>query len=114
MSEPRAAYVVPVPEPIYYTAQEVWAAAGEAYRGWRAQGSSEGDAARSASEFYGYQMSELRKRQQATEIETVCAWCVPHKHLSGPVGAAPENVSHGICPQCLREQFPEMAKEAVA
>lgn len=39
------------------------------------------------------------------QIETVCAWCVPPKHISGPVGA--EHVSHGICPECLAEKFPE-------
>ena len=42
---------------------------------------------------------------KASEIETVCAWC--STHLSGPVGARPERVSHGICPQCLEEKFPE-------
>ena len=47
-------------------------------------------------------MSALEK---AAEIETVCAWC--HEHMSGPVGAAPERVSHGICPRCLEEKFPE-------
>ena len=52
--------------------------------------------------------------EKASEIETVCAWCVPHKHLSGPVGAPPERVSHGICPECLTEHFPEMVAEAVA
>ena len=45
--------------------------------------------------------------QKAAEIETVCAWC--GKHLSGVEGAAPERVSHGICPECLEEKFPEKA-----
>jgi hypothetical protein len=99
----------------YKTAEDVWKASGEAYRAWRSHGQSEGEAARSASEFYAYQMSELRKRDRAAgEIETVCAWCVPHKHLSGPVGAPPERVSHGICEKCLEEKFPERVGEAVA
>lgn len=115
MSEPRSTYAVqPTAEPVFYTVQEVWKAAGNAYRTWRSYGHSEESAARDASEFYGYQVSELRKRRAAAEIEVVCAWCVPHKHLSGPVGASPENVSHGICPQCLEEKFPEMVTEAVA
>ena len=51
----------------------------------------------------------LVREKEAAEIETVCAWCVPHKHISGPVGAPPERVSHGICPKCLEEKFPEKA-----
>ena len=50
---------------------------------------------------------EVITPEAASEIETVCAWCVPHKHLSGPVGAA--KVSHGICADCLAREFPEMA-----
>ena len=44
---------------------------------------------------------------KASEIETVCAWC--GKHISGPEGASPERVSHGLCPECLEEKFPEKA-----
>ena len=54
----------------------------------------------------------LVREKEAAEIETVCAWC--GKHISGIEGAAPERVSHGICPQCLKEHFPEMVTEAVA
>ena len=50
----------------------------------------------------------LVREKEAAEIETVCAWCVPHKHISGPIGAPPERVSHGICPECLEREFPEM------
>lgn len=38
-------------------------------------------------------------------IETVCSFCLTH--MSGPVGAAPENTSHGICEKCLEEKYPE-------
>ena len=48
----------------------------------------------------------LVREREAAEIETVCAWC--GKHISGPEDAAPERVSHGICPKCLEEKFPEM------
>jgi hypothetical protein len=43
-------------------------------------------------------------------IETTCAWC--GKWISGPRGAAPENVSHGICPECLEREFPEKVKKS--
>lgn len=49
----------------------------------------------------------LVREKEAAEIETVCAWC--GEHISGPEDAAPERVSHGICPKCLEEKFPEMA-----
>ena len=111
MSETAGEYKAqPLPEPVYRTVQEIWVAAGEAYRTWRSYGWSEGEAARAASEFYGYQVGELHKRERTAEpIETVCAWC--DAHLGGPVGAS--QVSHGICPECLEEKFPEMVTEAV-
>ena len=61
----------------------------------------------------GIQLQDrMEALEKAAEIETVCAWC--HRHMSGPVGAAPQRVSHGICPQCLEEKFPEKVTEAVA
>ena len=101
MSQTKTEYVVAVAEPTFHTPEEVWKAAGDAYRSWRRAGHSEDSAARDASEFYAHQMARLHERQ----IETVCAWC--HRHISGPVGADPKNVSHGICPECLKEKFPE-------
>ena len=52
-------------------------------------------------------VGRLVREKEAAEIETVCAWC--HRHMTGPVGAAPERVSHGICPKCLEEKFSEKA-----
>jgi DNA repair exonuclease SbcCD ATPase subunit len=52
--------------------------------------------------------AEMKARWGREEIETVCAWC--GAHTAGPTGAALEHVSHGICPECLKEQFPEMVE----
>lgn len=49
----------------YTTPEQVWQAAGDAYRNWRAAGHSEESAAADAASFYAYQMAELRKRQKA-------------------------------------------------
>ena len=48
-------------------------------------------------------MAQMMREREV--IETVCAWC--GEHLAGPVGADAEHRSHGICPKCLEEQFPE-------
>ena len=87
----------------YTTAEQVWNAAGEAYRTWRSYGWADGEAARAASEFYAYQMAELHRRQNG-EIRTVCAWC--GAHIGGPVNAPPERTSHGICARCAEREFP--------
>lgn len=91
----------------YTTPEQVRNAADATYRAWRSYGWAEGAAEQAAAEFYAYQMAELhlRKLEESRQIETVCAWC--QTHMSGPVGAAPERVSHGICPECLKEHFHE-------
>jgi hypothetical protein len=47
----------------YTTAEQVWQAAGDAYRGWRSAGHSEDSAAADAASFYAYQMQALKERQ---------------------------------------------------
>ena len=46
----------------------------------------------------------------APTFKTVCAWCVPQRVLS--VSALPagsdSQISHGICPACQAQFFPEV------
>jgi hypothetical protein len=97
----------PLPEPVYYTKGEIERETLAVYLRARSYGWSDGAAEQSAAEFYATQLTRLhlRKLEEAREIETVCAWC--NTHLSGPVGAAPENVSHGICVTCAEAFEPE-------
>lgn len=45
-----------------------------------------------------------RDDEKQEEMKTVCAWC--RRHMSGPVDVVRE--SHGICPQCLREELAKL------
>ena len=47
-----------------------------------------------------------RARLNKLTTKTVCAWC--QTRLSGPEES--ENLSHGICQDCLHEHFPEEEK----
>ena len=93
-------YTQPLPEPTFYTVGEIERETLAVYRRQRSYGWSDGAAEQAAAEFYATQLTrlQLRKLEEAREIETVCAWC--QCHMSGVVGAAPERVSHGICAVC--------------
>lgn len=47
---------------------------------------------------------KAQKEDKMTHLKIVCATC--KKHLSGPVDAAPTEISHGICVDCLRRDHP--------
>jgi len=108
MSETRGIYETkPMPEPVFNTVKEIERETLAVYRRGQSYGWGDGMAEQEAAEFYAYQLTKLhlRKLEESRQIETVCAWC--QTHMSGPVGAAPERVSHGICPECLKEHFHE-------
>ncbi len=47
------------------------------------------------------------ERQEATlRMKTVCSWC--KSHMKGP--EEDDEVSHGLCPKCEWEYFPELAE----
>ena len=92
--------IVPEPEPLYRTEEEIWRASGDAYRAWRSQGRSEEDSLAAAADFYSYQLGRLRR----SRITKVCAWC--DRHMSGPDPSVATQISHGICADCLQRYFP--------
>jgi hypothetical protein len=53
--------------------------------------------------------ASLESNPRVVQIKTVCAWC-PKKNQEACHDLFREQVSHGICPQCLREKF-QWAKE---
>ena len=73
--------------------------------GLREESRTEADLAQLKEQVDGLKQWVVRLVREKEGIETICAWC--GKHISGPVGAAPKRVSHGICPQCLEREFPE-------
>ncbi len=42
----------------------------------------------------------------------ICAWC--SKEMGYVASGKPTDITHGICDDCLREYFPEMANEIIA
>ena len=116
MSETKGLYnVEPMPEPVFNTVAEIEKATAELCQWYRANGWPEGLPEQEAAEFYGHHLTKLhlRELEAKREIEVVCAWCPDHTHISGPVGAPPERVSHGICKACKAKLDEEMGEEVL-
>lgn len=49
--------------------------------------------------------------QKKGEFVVICAWC--NKVLGTKPGLGNKGVSHGICPECAQEHFPQLANLTV-